>query len=314
MITIGTFNLNNLFSRFNFQGELPAEAGAGSNISYSFAPGSYRVRTYQGALVKGKELKDTQTVASRIKEMNLDILALQEVEDIDTLQQFNREHLGRMYPYQVLIEGNDTRFIDVALLSRLPVGPVTSWRHAVHPDEPSRPVFSRDLLEVEIWDQSRSRKLLRLFNTHLKSKFETASADGQADNDLRRTRQAEVIAQIVKKRMGDGTPFVICGDMNDSPGSPCLAPFVKNGGFRLVNAMANPNETHPPKKYTPPPPSKAWTHRYKETGKDAEYTLYDQIWLSYSLRTKHKESWIHRRNSLGGDGSDHDPAWVVLDL
>lgn len=317
MISIGTFNLNNLFSRYNFKGELGNGAVAESSISYSFAPGSYRLRTYKGELVKEKELIKTQTVAARIKEMNLDILALQEVEDIDTLQQFNREHLGGMYRYQILVEGNDDRLIDVALLSNLPIGPVTSWRNLVHPDDPSRPVFSRDLLEIEIWDQTRTKRLFRLFNTHLKSKLldpQSAESESRAYNDLKRTRQAEIMARIVRKRMGDATPFVIVGDMNDTPDSPCLAPFVKNGGFRIINALANPEETRPAKKDTPPPPSKAWTHRFKETGKDAQYELFDQIWISYSLRDKLRESWIQRRKNHSGDGSDHDPAWIVLDL
>ena len=317
MISIGTFNLNNLFSRFNFKGELSNGSGVESSISYTFAPGSYRPRTYQGSLVKGKAPRDTKAVASRIKEMNLDILALQEVEDIDTLQQFNREYLSGMYRYQVLVEGNDDRLIDVALLSKLPVGPVTSWRHAVHPDDPSRPVFSRDLLEVEIWDQARSKRLFRLFNAHLKSKLldpRTTAAVSRQQNDLRRTRQSEMIAEIVRRRKGDGTPFVIVGDMNDTPDSPCLAPFIKGGGFRIVNALSSPSETRPSKKDTPPPQSTSWTHRFKETGKDAQYELFDQIWISYSLRNILKESWINRRKNLAGDGSDHDPAWIVLDL
>jgi exonuclease III len=123
-----------------------------------------------------------------------------------------------------------------------------------------------------------------------------------------------MIATIVKKRMRDGTPFVIVGDMNDTPTSPCLAPLVKGGGFRIVNALASPHETRPAKNDIPPPLTRAWTHRFKEAGKDAQYELFDQIWISYGLRTRLKESWIHRRKNLSGDGSDHDPAWIVLDL
>jgi len=41
----------------------------------------------------------------------------------------------------------------------------------VHPADASKPVFSRDLLEVEILDSHRRRKLLTVYNTHLKSHF-----------------------------------------------------------------------------------------------------------------------------------------------
>jgi hypothetical protein len=47
--------------------------------------------------------------------MNLDVLAVQEVEDIDTLRQFVRDDLAALYPHVVLIEGNDPRLIEIGL-------------------------------------------------------------------------------------------------------------------------------------------------------------------------------------------------------
>jgi hypothetical protein len=47
--------------------------------------------------------------------MDLDVLAVQEVEDIEALKDFFRFHLDGLYPNIALIEGNDTRFIDVGL-------------------------------------------------------------------------------------------------------------------------------------------------------------------------------------------------------
>ena len=40
----------------------------------------------------------------------------------------------------------------------------------------------------------------------------------------------------------------------------------------------------------------------------------DQVWLSPALAPKLKSAFIDRRTKLAGDGSDHDPSWVVLDL
>jgi hypothetical protein len=48
-----------------------------------------------------------------------------------------RFHLGRLYPHVTLIEGNDARF-DVGVLSKLPLGGVTSWQHQVHPADPAQ--------------------------------------------------------------------------------------------------------------------------------------------------------------------------------
>ena len=126
--------------------------------------------------------------------------------------------------------------------------------------------------------------------------------------------QAETAARIVTCRMQPASPFVIIGDMNDPPDSAALAPLVGAPELGLYNALTNPVETRPAKHDEPPPPSPAWTHRYKEAGKPARYELYDQIWLSPVLADKLDGTWIDRRTRHSGDGSDHDPAWIRLNL
>src|SRR4051812_45525096 len=174
-VTIGTFNLNNLFSRFDFSADVSTANASDVKVeqrtAFSFDdPSGFKLRTYQGRLVRGKPDKERQLIAARIKRMDLDVLAVQEVEDIDTLRQFVRDDLGGLYRHVVLIEANDPRLIDVGLLSKLPLGGVTSWQHTPDPADPSRPVFSRDLVEVEVLSDNR-RRLFSLFNTHLKSHF-----------------------------------------------------------------------------------------------------------------------------------------------
>lgn len=323
-VTVGTFNLRNLFSQFNFKGKideiLRSDGGTlDGELKYEFGyADTWKIRTYRGSLVKEKEEEETEKIAQRIKDMNVDVLAVQEVEDLDTLHQFNHEYLDRCaYRYCVLVEGNDPRLIDVGVLSKLPIGGVTSWKHMVHPSDPSSAVFGRDLLEVEMLNSSRSRTLFKIFNNHLKSHFvgpgrETVA--GRQLNNQRRTRQAEMVARIVKARTRPNSPFIVLGDMNDPPSSPCLQPFVADPKLQLTNALSNPKETRPPKADTPPPASTAWTHRYKRSGQPAEYELYDQIWLSPGLAAKQTEAWINRRELHKGDGSDHDPAWIKLRL
>jgi exonuclease III len=81
-----------------------------------------------------------------------------------------------------------------------------------------------------------------------------------------------------------------------------------------VNGLAAPQETRPAKPDDPMPTSTAWTHRFKPANQPAQYELYDQLWLSPALAAKQTAAWIDRRTKHGGDGSDHDPAWVDLDL
>ena len=163
-VKVGTFNLNNLFSRFNFSAEVSdddVEVEVESRTTFNFDdPAEFKLRSYQGRLVKGKPKAARGRIAKRIAEMDLDVLAVQEVEDVDTLAHFAREELEDLgYRHVVLVEGNDPRLIDVGLLSRLPLGGVTSWRHAVHPEAPDQPVSSRDLLEVEVLNERRTKRL-----------------------------------------------------------------------------------------------------------------------------------------------------------
>jgi endonuclease/exonuclease/phosphatase family metal-dependent hydrolase len=322
-VSVGTFNLNNLFSRFNFEAEVDAivddDPESGLTATYTFNdPSRFRLRTYQGRLVHGKNEADQDTIAARITAMDLDVLCAQEVEDIDTLRFFAAQHLGGGYHHLVLVEGNDPRLIDLAVLSRLPLGAVASHQHAVHPEDPSEPVFSRDLLELDILHPTSGARLLTLFNNHLKSQFVPFGEDqvaGKEANDLRRRRQAETVERIVAARTRPDSRYLVLGDMNDAPDSPALAAIAASGQLGLVNALTQPHETRPPKADVPPPPaSGAWTHRFKESGQPARYELFDQIWLSPGLAPHQTGAFIDRRTRHGGDGSDHDPSWVTLSL
>jgi hypothetical protein len=93
MVTVGTFNLNNLFSRFNFRAEISHDQGGDGHAleaSYTFAdPDAVRVRRYQGRLVTGKDEAGRAQVAQRllgshpsiqVHPPEVDVWAVQEVE------------------------------------------------------------------------------------------------------------------------------------------------------------------------------------------------------------------------------------------
>ena len=320
-ITIGTFNLNNLFSRFNFQASVDQTPSSDpGGITLTFDAGQFTARTFMGRLVRAKEPSDTIEIARRIRDvMNVDVLAVQEVEHIEILKQFNREHLQDLYPHMALVEGNDPRLIDVGILSKLPIGTIVSHQTAVHPAEPQTRVFGRDLLQVEILDH-RGDKLLNLYNTHLKSHFVPFGEDpiqGAIQANERRRRQAETIARIISKMERPNSRFVLVGDMNDPPDSEFLAPMLTIDNQPIVNALEHPLETRPAKPETPGqgpgPQSPAWTHRFNPPGPAfPQYQLFDQIWVSAVLSDRLRSAHIDRRHNHGGDGSDHDPAWVEV--
>ena len=65
----------------------------------------------------------------------------------------------------------------------------------------------------------------------------------------------------------------------------------------------------------PGPSSPQWTHRFNPPGAEPpHYALFDHVWVSEALSDKITSAHIDRRTKHGGDGSDHDPAWVVLDI
>ena len=163
-------------------------------------------------------------------------------------------------------------------------------------------------MQVDILDKRRQKTLFTLFNTHLKSHFGDHEDNGRANNARRKT-QAQAIAEILEREMTADARFIVVGDMNDPVDSKYLKPFTSG----LFNALHNPEESREPKPESPMPSTKAWTHRWVENGV-AEHHLYDQIWLSQSLKGSLVSSHIDRRTKHGGDGSDHDPAWIKLKL
>ena len=90
-ISIGTLNLNNLFSRYNFSAQIDGAPDDTGGLTLEFDDQkNIKVRTFMGRLVKGKDEGETQEIAARIKSMNVDVLAVQEVEQIEILKSFNK--------------------------------------------------------------------------------------------------------------------------------------------------------------------------------------------------------------------------------
>jgi hypothetical protein len=176
---------------------------------------------------------------------------------------------------------------------------------------------SRDLLQVDVLNASRKERLFTIFNNHLKSHFVRFTAGDPAAeqaraNELRR-RQCQAAAAIIVAETRPNSRYLVLGDMNDPPDSEFMAPLAESTQLKLTLGLSNPTETRPAPG-SPPPPTVAWTERFKPSGKPAVYTLMDQVWLSPALAAKQTGAFIDRRSKVSGDGSDHDPAWITLNL
>jgi endonuclease/exonuclease/phosphatase family metal-dependent hydrolase len=178
-----------------------------------------------------KPREEMEKTAARIRELNADVLAVVEVENRGILERFNRVLLADMgYHEVVLVEGNDGRGIDCALLSRLPVGAVTSYRHLQFPLPGGGQMrFRRDLLRARI--EPPGAPPFDVLVVHLKSK--RGEATGSAPIRLGEATQVRVICDEILRRDADAR-FVVCGDFNDTWDSPALAAIRGSG----ANALA----------------------------------------------------------------------------
>ncbi|MEV6632464.1 endonuclease/exonuclease/phosphatase family protein [Actinoplanes sp. NPDC051470] len=346
MLRVATFNVNNLFSRWSFAADLPrtvadaalpelhadskeAAAGAvtmdgqsaGGDVVRIVLPDGQELtgilRTFAGRLVSGKDPKARAWVARRIAALDADVLCLQEVEDQDTLDTFCREDLAALgvdYPYRVVIEGNDPRRIDVAVCSRAPIERISSWRYF------GGRVFSRDLLQVAV--EAPDGKPVNVFVNHLKSNFVTDEfalspaevEEAHAAIQAKRTRQTEAIAAILRKQRITKRAVVL-GDLNDDPAGVALSALTRHGMVEHITAattIPGPTRTGAlvEDRFAAESPT-MWTHRHRANKKNS-YSCFDQIWTTTDLPIA--AAHVMRRTQITGDGSDHDPACIDLDL
>jgi hypothetical protein len=112
------------------------------------------------------------------------------------LQRFNDSYLvprGVGFMYNMLIDGNDERGIDVGLYSKHPIRSIHS---NIGLGLRSERTFSRDCAEFEIETPGGGDGIWVLVN-HFKSKGHGSASSSNA----RRERQAKAVAQIYRNRV-----------------------------------------------------------------------------------------------------------------
>jgi len=181
-----------------------------------------------------------RNTAEVIKAVNADIQCVVEVEDRLTLERFNDSLLKgpHAYPYNVLIDGNDPRGIDVGLLSRFPLATInTHVFDKAHQASNSR-IFSRDCLEVTLALPSRMR--LSVLVNHFKSQGYGPPLACNA----RRKAQANRVAAILRRYDLKKDLVVVAGDFNDHPQSAPLGALLRTPNLIdvLAKQFADPRE------------------------------------------------------------------------
>lgn len=197
-ITVATYNIRNLFDGVQNPGKAAEQA---------------------------KPEKELKALAESLKEINSDVIAMQEVESKETLSNFLNKYVPELGYKVVLIEGNDERGIDVALVTKLEILNVKSHKDVKFPviGQPNQTqVFQRDLLQVEL--KASNGYTFTAFVGHLKSKH------GGAESDLIRKAEATKISEIISEFRSENpnANFVLMGDFNDTINSIPLKPILES--------------------------------------------------------------------------------------
>ena len=261
-LKIATFNCENLFTRFKFTGKVIS----GKNEMDKIIKNGFILNDkYFDKIIE----KERSLTADAIKETNAEIIALEEIENMETLKSFNSEFLsGCGYKYKMLIDANDPRFIDVAVLSKIPIESVVTHQFMRTKDNKSY-IFSRDCLEINFKPDVAP---VTLFVNHFKSMME-----GRDETRARRLVQSETVLDIIKNRFGnkpEEANWIVLGDLNDYPeGNTGVEPLLNSG------LMTNVIERLPKEEQ--------WTHWWDARD---EYKQIDYIFLSKSLAEKNSRS------------------------
>ena len=158
-----------------------------------------------------------ENTAKVIKDVKADIACIVEAENRDTLRRFDTDMLRSKYKYEMLLDGNDQRGIDVGVYSKFPLGGI--WTHMFDGSGRSR-TFSRDCPEYELC--LPNGEPIYILCNHLKSK----GYDFAGTADQRRKRQAEAIAEILEGYDLRNDNVIVAGDLNDTPESDPLKPLM----------------------------------------------------------------------------------------
>jgi hypothetical protein len=178
--------------------------------------------------------KATFNTGRVIAEIKPDILLTVETENRPTLQRFNEQILkaefNLEYKHFMLIDGNDTRGIDLGILSLHPIAEMRS--HVDDLGANGMPIFSRDCPEYDVLLPGGER--IVIIPNHFKSKRNGNDIDSQE----RRRAQALRAHEIGKSAL-DRTPLVLLGgDLNDNPQSGILDDLFDDG-FNDVSVHPN---------------------------------------------------------------------------
>jgi endonuclease/exonuclease/phosphatase family metal-dependent hydrolase len=256
----------------------------------------------------------TRNTAQVVRDINADVISVVECEGRAALLQFSQKLLpgvnGTPYAEAMLVDGNDTRGIDVGLMTK-PDYKIGWMRSHVDDLGPTGGhVFSRDCPEFGIWTPSGHTVWV------LVNHFKSQGYGNKDASDARRWIQAETVRTIYERLKKEGAEYIaVQGDFNDSPDADTLAPLLRDTDLRDVSQHPKFDDGGRPGTY-----------------KDAHANnKLDYILLSPKMFARMSQGGIWRRGVWGGKNgvlwdiypeitnpshasSDHAAVWCDIEL
>jgi endonuclease/exonuclease/phosphatase family metal-dependent hydrolase len=346
-LTVATFNVENLLSTVPSFGEggTPRPDGPLRFLKRDrlTAPDAAAEALH---VLEAHETRKLTALAIAV--LDADVVCLQEVESEPVLRQFRNEYLDPLtdgaFKHLKLIEGNDGRGIDVALLSRLPLENVRSHADLRYCDvpgafddalartvdrfkrdkgdpgrlrypSPDDLVFRRGLLTADV---EVGGVKVAIYTAHLKSAgttMEPSFATDRAYTAPLRRAEALAVAGVLRSRYGDGLGdalYLVCGDFNDAAhvdGVPVSRETMSIAPLLDPALGANLIEDLLP--------TERWTHWWAEEGR---FSQIDYILASPALRRANPMTTprVERRGMpwrmpwrSGADAAPAGPRWVT---
>jgi endonuclease/exonuclease/phosphatase family metal-dependent hydrolase len=148
----------------------------------------------------------TRMTARVIQEIDADIIGVVEAEDRPAMVRFNETLLDQQYAHVMLVDGNDDRGIDVAIMTK-PGFKIKSIRSNVDRMKDGETVFSRDCPQYEV--ETPDGVTIHVLLNHFKSQ--------SGGGGPRRKLQSENVREIVSELITAGEHCVVMGDLNEGP-------------------------------------------------------------------------------------------------
>lgn len=177
----------------------------------------------------------TNNKARVISDINPDVIVLQEVEDRQSLVDFNKYYLsvGVQFSNILMIDGNDKEGRGLALMTKegFEVINTRSYANVTHT---GKVLFDKDLQEYEI-EFSKGRRLT-ILAVHLLDDFRH-----QEELDDLRKQQAIKVAEVYTERVEEGKQVVLAGTLNKPSFCNTISPIISETTLKDIKRHASFN-------------------------------------------------------------------------